>query len=1058
MRKCVMLLLSFLLLATNVPAYADTAATESSPAANESKAVKTADDFKDLREQSKDLKDKFNLFIREGALAPDSDELFGVDSIATREEFFRVAKVAFSRLTDKALTNNSYLEQFEKAGLINNEGIVYDGDDKMKRQDLAKFLIYGLGMVDAARKVTPITDQSPANLDGVDKTFSRFVTMALQLKIMKNQEDNRFHGDRMATRRMLVDALYETGKLFAELNAPGKVSLTEAKAVGAKKVSATFDRIVDSAKAKLTVKRDGSELAGTAEWSGDQKSAVITLEEKLKKGTYTVELSGLDEASVDKKSAEFTAEDEQIKAIEFVNPSDQLPRSKTVIEFKQKNQYGEQTEFTLGKFDIYTGRQPYKYFPNNKQAFILDLSGEKRGTQITVMVSDKERSLSATKTFKVGDKTLVSKVEAGDLIYEGNRQIIQPGQKVYLPFAAYDQYGNRIYDLDILKEGVRVMTAGARLFKDEDENVFFDYDGDGVEELELVADTEVDKDSSAELQLIALDSGQSVTKRLSVLTPKKPATVEISDPPSFLADGDVNKVITLIVRDAEGYQLTADEKAALAKAGEIRVTSKGGIDLESSVPGETGPIELSGGNRGDIRIKEVRGTAEGSIEVELRTNGFRTKADFDLVEKRKPVLLEKDGFEPSLEYMMTPGSSADFKSKVRDQYNDEYTITNNEYQVLYKLERVDGSPGAFTGEFSLGSTKLILNDQKPTLRLTAKDTTGKGVSLKADAKLKGTYHITATLVQVAEKSGEADPTKWPIVNELYSLTGKAKTYTWDELEDDDELTYWIDFDPNMFAYGKYFVEKGLKANPNKDDSKKTADAADAAYIFANNRDLTKEITNQVIRANNKEGTEVPFPKEGYRPVIKFVNIENTKIVAIDKTSSSTRIIGLNPGNTTAQIGFETPKGTKTLKINFSIYTSNIDFDYIKVGNNKAINANVNEIDGRYIWDGKLMNGVTVVDKSGNSFKNSADFSKNTNTENLTPFIGDFGVSLTLEDIAYKPGTKDEDKDTFYMTPDYKLVFKPKSGVYTASKVNLQSFKLRMVGPDNKPQETVVTVK
>ncbi|ULL17121.1 hypothetical protein DVH26_23360 [Paenibacillus sp. H1-7] len=1023
----------------------------------EIQAIKLSEDYKDLKVLSPEMKDRFDYFIQQGAFQAESDDDFGVNKTITRDEFVKVANLIFLIPDDEALSNK-YKEEFEKIGIITSDGMVVDGAESISRQDLAKYLIYGLGRVDEARKITPTTDTSSANLDKVNITLSRFVTLALKLDIMKNQDDGYFYGDRLVTRRMLVEAAYETKRVYEAYKqagtAAGKISLTEAKPIGAKKVTVSFDNPVDLAKTEkmvLTVKKEGSVVAGAAEWASDKKSATITLESKLQKGSYSIELSGLEDAEVDKKSAEFTAEDERIKELQFANPTDQLGRSKVIIEFKQVNQYGEQTQAPAGMFDIRASGSPVQTIPD-KQAFKLDLSQEKRGSRVMISIRDRTNGLMVSKTFTIGDRGIVSKIDLGKLTIKDNKDTLQPGNKAYLAFTAYDQYGNLMDDLEELQDGIYMRVDGEQMFVDKGENTFVDYNNDGYPELELETETDYKQDAASTLFLTALGSGQTVSKPMSLVTLKVPASIGIKEYTSVLAEGDADKVIELEIRDAEGYAFSPQERAELVKAGKVRVRSTGDIKLASVEDG--GPIPVTGGNAGNVVIKEVTGTGKASIEVELQDIDKKATAEYTLMDKRVPTAIEKLEFEPGQLYPLITeaGKSTSVKINIKDQYDEVYTPTSDEYQVLYHLQKVNGADGALTGVYS-ANKQIVLNDTNQSIRMKAKDVAGgkNNFSLTPVANKLGSYSLTATLVRTKKDPDETDSTKWPIITELGSLTGMAQSYTWKEYDKND-LNYYLNADTSLFAVGKYMIDQGFieKSNENRREELK-ADLNDAAYIFKNRKDFTKEIN---IRAKNKDGIDTEIPSAP----ITSVTFTDPKIAAVDNPIRPTRIVGLNPGTTVAIVGFSTPGGTKILRVNLTVFTSNLAFKELKVDNTKPTDVFATEIDGYHVWDNKYLKKITVNDDLNNPFVNSADKSKNTSTEILTPLLGTFGVTITLTDVTYKPGTSEADRDTFYMTDNYKLVFKPKSGVYSKDKVNLQSFNINVTGPDGKPKTLMVNLK
>jgi hypothetical protein len=84
----------------------------------------------------------------------------------------------------------------------------------VSRQELATFLIRGLGLDEAAKKAAPIADST------VDDWAKGYVALALEKNIMTKQDDGTFGGNTSATRRMLALASYEAKKLFSDKGTP----------------------------------------------------------------------------------------------------------------------------------------------------------------------------------------------------------------------------------------------------------------------------------------------------------------------------------------------------------------------------------------------------------------------------------------------------------------------------------------------------------------------------------------------------------------------------------------------------------------------------------------------------------------------------------------------------------------------------------------------------------------------------------------------------------------------------------------------------------------------
>ncbi|WP_028548338.1 S-layer homology domain-containing protein [Paenibacillus sp. UNC451MF] len=217
MKKLFSSLLCLLLLSLTVLPFAF-AATADTPS-----AVKSVDDFKDLKDLPQDLKTKFDELIRGGVFSGVTDDTFGLESKMDRAQFAKVAAIIFSLPMDKTLTTPSftdvsmdhwsfsYVEALKKAGLTNgydSTGTTYNPSGEVSRQELATFLIRGLGLDDAAKKANPVTDST------VDDWAKGYVALALEKNILTKQDDGTFGGKASATRKMLVLASYESKKLF----------------------------------------------------------------------------------------------------------------------------------------------------------------------------------------------------------------------------------------------------------------------------------------------------------------------------------------------------------------------------------------------------------------------------------------------------------------------------------------------------------------------------------------------------------------------------------------------------------------------------------------------------------------------------------------------------------------------------------------------------------------------------------------------------------------------------------------------------------------------------
>ncbi|KRF06853.1 S-layer protein [Paenibacillus sp. Soil766] len=193
----------------------------------DSASTKSVDDFKDLKDLPQDVKDKFNSLIQSGVFNGLTDDTFGLDAQMNRAQFAKVAGIIFKLTIDETLTSSSftdvrsddpansyalpYIEALKKAGLTNGydaEGKTYKPSGAVSRQELAAFLIRGLGLEEDAKNATPVSDSS------VDAWAKGYVALALEKNLMTNQEDGTFGGSKSATREMLALASYEAKNLI----------------------------------------------------------------------------------------------------------------------------------------------------------------------------------------------------------------------------------------------------------------------------------------------------------------------------------------------------------------------------------------------------------------------------------------------------------------------------------------------------------------------------------------------------------------------------------------------------------------------------------------------------------------------------------------------------------------------------------------------------------------------------------------------------------------------------------------------------------------------------
>lgn len=185
-------------------------------------AAVTSANFKDLSGLSDVDKKKIDALLQKGVFNGVSANQFGIQQNMNRAQFAKVASVVFglkvdaslrtSKFTDVKATDPSngyalpYIESVKNAGItagVDAAGKLYNPSGLVTREQLAAFLIRGLGLADKAAATKPVQDSTVS-------TWARpYVALAIQNNIMTN-ENGKFNGTSSATRYTLAMAAYAT--------------------------------------------------------------------------------------------------------------------------------------------------------------------------------------------------------------------------------------------------------------------------------------------------------------------------------------------------------------------------------------------------------------------------------------------------------------------------------------------------------------------------------------------------------------------------------------------------------------------------------------------------------------------------------------------------------------------------------------------------------------------------------------------------------------------------------------------------------------------------------
>lgn len=1031
MYKKLALFLSFLLLCYCIAplAYADVAATQTTTPSTSTTPSTTptttstatphstvtsdtylADQLTDLKSSSKDDKKKINVLLTIEAIDTASVDSFGANQQITRAQVAKAVAIVLGLRIDSTLTSSSFsdVKSDDLAHLyieaLKNSGLTYDAGDKflptgqMSRQELAMLLFKGLGLDEKVKQATPTKDET------VDNTYKSYVAYALQQKIMTNQVDGKFGGNVPVTKKEFALTAYAAMQLHLTTAKPAKASIAELKVIGNNKMTVRLNRDVDIDKAVLTVTKEGSVdsdnkptvFTGGTNWSDDNMIAKLDMDDAFTFGTYQVTLSGVD---VSNGTINFSPDNERVTKLEFVTKSDTLPSSKTLVEYKATNQYGEKMLLSASNaiINVAPNKKVTPVLFSGNSIVGLDLKEYKSGDKVTVIIIEKSGS-SVSKEFTVGDPPLVKNIDLGDpktnLKLPFGQLFFKAGEKAYLDFKAFDQYGNRLIDPQYLNTGMGrtyVGTTGnVNVLRTDSLNEFIDFENDGYPELQLVANPSLDSDKDVLVTLFW--EGQKVSQNVTVKTPKMPNTVKIGPLTNLLTVGDTNISINLQVVDSFSYELTALERQDLLTTGKISVYAIGGLVLATPAINSSGAIV----------VQQVSGTGPASINVRINGRNQTITYPINVLDARKPDSIKVDTLNSASNVLALNGVNSKLLSGgkttttpkaqfiIYDQTGTktEYKTNRTDYKVQLKLEKISGDTGAILNT----SGAAILSDVSPTARKEISEISSKGITFNPSTTLSGSYKLTASIVQL-DSAGL-------IVETLStdSVTVDVKNIS------NANLTYSVEMSStgDLFAVTRSLYDSGMAPT-----------VTDITYLMS---DYSMFAQTAVVKVKDGASAEV------FSITPKAVTSENSKIIA----ARGNMVLGLDTGKTNLNVWYDSPfGGVQKLTITKGANVDTLVTTEIKTNGNPTIKGDVGvspsnawtKVNGKYIWDSTLMGKLDATTNYGTVKLATATY--------LLPFAG---VQAFISDEVYAAGTTDAQKDTITIDKDYKLTYTKKGSV------------------------------
>lgn len=1035
---------------------------------------KTSDDFSDLKDLTADQKKIFDEMIGEGIFDGVADGVFGLKDKMNRAQFAKVAALIFDLDVDTSLKTSSftdvkaddpangyalpYIEALVKAGITDGYAPgEFNPAGEVTKEQLATFLLRGLGL-DSQAKATPgVSDKT------VSDWAKGYVALAIQKGLLSSGENGEFGGTSAATRDLLVLSSYEAKKQYVP--PVGKaVAVLGVEATDASELTVNFSAPV-SGEVKVDnfdVKRDGVLVdIDSVKLSENKKQAIITLKNKLVDATYSVTAKDIEKLDSSKVSAEVKAEAEKITKIEFLTASDTIAQAeKVLIEFQAINQYGKKSNKTTNDFEVRISDrdiEPTMRPKSGETAFTIDtfipedLGNGKEGRNIlsvndrfTVNVYSDEYRVQATKIFTIGDESRVSKIEFGDLVDKNGKKIdyikAEEGDKAYIRYTAFDQYGYKVITADRLNDSVNISTTN-RVVEAQDDSgdrkapFVPDVDGDDVDDLQLVyVEDDTERQVDTTVTITAFAGGSTATKEVKVAAIKQPATIEFASFNGTIADGDKEKALKLVVKDSNGDELTAQEiKDAASK---FRVYATGAIDIPKDGSDIENGIALTGEDVGKL-IVEARGTGASKIEISLKEKPeVKASINVNVSKMRYPDSVK---ITSELADSIVIGGHDEFKVKTYDQYGEEYewNYSEDNYRVRTTLEAIGSAQGARITEGTGEGAPVVVavdsgkrTDQKESDFRTADEYTESNefkyeffdTKLHFRADNEGIYRVKFELLK-------EDGSTWKATGQ--TLTKNVEVITGRETNQD--LNYSVSLDKsvegNKIAAVTDLVDDGADIGElTVGNSVYGANNAEAIYKEA--KPLTKEIK---IKAKDKSGNSVSVDGSS---TVQSVSSDNKAIADVYQDGSKWYVVGKRAGKANLSVRFTTPKGTETASVQVESVNEAPAAASISLKKTaKGINAS--QLNGLYVWNEVLAEELKVIDQYGGEYKIEK---ANSEQQYIDKGFGILSVDFAISDIKYRntSGTP----DALNITKNGKIEFTRNSG-------DIESFKIRVYTPNGK---------
>ncbi|MDF2959558.1 MAG: S-layer protein [Paenibacillus sp.] len=960
----------------------------SSVALGANAAGKTSNDFTDLKDLDAATKEQFDAMISAGIFDGVAEGTFGLKDKMNRAQFAKVAALVFGLPVDSTLKTSSfsdvmvddpangyalpYIEAIVKAGIT--DGFApdqYNPAGEVTKEQLAAFLIRGLGMEAQAKTVKPADDKT------VSMWAKGYVALAIEKKLMAIGADGTFGGTTAATRDLLVTSSYAAKEQYVKAPFNGKYAIVSFKATNANEFTVKLNgAVTDTDALKLILKRNGASVTGyKTAWSNDKTSLVITVDTKFDDAKWSLTLGGLTNLDEAKKTAETETAKEKMEKIDLLTTSDTLPNNpgqKIRVDFKATNQYGARFSMSASDFDIYTSKGTQTPI-GGEQAFYLTLPEDlDRNDRISITVLHQDSGKQVNKVFALGDKSIISKVEAGELLDgSGNpMEAIDANGFAFLDVKAFDQYGFRVEDKDTLNGGVIISIPDNDLEKgNEGEKTGFVDNAVGDEAADLKLRSVSDTEKEVTVSLFPNGSNQTVTKTIKVAAYKSPASVEFGTYSYSLSKGDAvtgdeatdNKLfIPIIVKDAQGNDLTGQE--IYDNRSKLTVFASGAVTLAND------PISNSGSHKGMIAIDSVDKKGTATITVQLEDNAAaRAQKTLNINDEREANTLK---FSTTPAKYMIAGAENELKVKLYDQYGGEMKYDSNDrYLVRYSLTANSGDAASLAA-LSLSSVQRTDETNSASARKYVLNPAVVGTPVTQDLKLAHDAS-DAGVDSAFDKAfkfyagADAKAASYSFKSTLYkqdnqgTVTIGGKNY----VEVNNLSSTMEVLDPNnvnnKLTYEAYLDKSNNTVIAADDYMDAGTGSAGAVKVYENYKGFAKEVKLRALK-DGKEEVKVPT---------NIVSVSTSDAQVVDAAAKTNWIAGGKAGMAKLTVLYY--DGKKDIANSSIEVTSKNEGPVVSEialkKSGKTVKMSDLQGNGLYLWDAKLAEKITVKDQFAGEF-------------------------------------------------------------------------------------------